>query len=230
MECLAAWPARLGHPSRMADKTEKLLASNSRKRRTGNSNQTKNADFEAKRKKSKYFSSKGNTKTRELDEKKCSFSGKASNKLSASPSASNSSNLRFSDCDQDYKKFKTFTNVHSKDINNSQIGREFYSKPTEELAKSLLGKVLYRVLESGEVLSGRIVETEAYLGEIDKACHSYGGKKTERTKPMFMAPGTAYVYIIYGMYHCFNISSGDNGACVLIRALEPISGEDYSIQ
>ena len=108
--------------------------------------------------------------------------------------------------------------------NITRLGRKFYNKPTEELAKNLLGKLLYRILDGGEVLCGKIVETEAYLGEIDKACHSYGGKVTERTKPMFMAPGTAYVYIIYGMYHCFNISSGDRGACVLIRALEPIKG------
>ena len=93
-----------------------------------------------------------------------------------------------------------------------------------DLAKFLLGKVIYRVLENKTILAGRIVETEAYLGEADKACHTYGGKRTDRTEPMFMKPGTAYVYFIYGMYFCLNISSQDVGGCVLIRALEPLKG------
>lgn len=105
------------------------------------------------------------------------------------------------------------------------IGREVYDCYANQLAKDLLGKRLFRVLDNGEVLSGRIVETEGYLGEDDKACHSYGGKKTRRTHAMYMSPGTAYVYIIYGMYYCLNISSKDTGGAVLIRALEPIDGE-----
>ena len=107
---------------------------------------------------------------------------------------------------------------------DSKLDRSFYDKPTENLAKELLGKLLYRVLDNGEVLCGRIVETEGYLGEIDKACHAFGGKRTARSEPMYMAPGTAYVYIIYGMYNCLNISSQEPGACVLIRALEPLQG------
>lgn len=71
---------------------------------------------------------------------------------------------------------------------------------------------------------GRIVETEAYLGGEDKAAHSYGGKKTERNQAMYMPPGTAYVYSVYGTHHCFNISSRGPGAAVLIRALEPLGG------
>ena len=106
----------------------------------------------------------------------------------------------------------------------TKLGRSFYDRPTEDLAKQLLGKLLYRVLGNGEVLCGRIVETEGYLGEVDKACHAFGGKRTARSEPMYMAPGTAYVYIIYGMYHCLNISSQEPGACVLIRALEPLQG------
>ena len=106
----------------------------------------------------------------------------------------------------------------------TKLDRSFYDRPTEVLAKQLLGKLLYRVLDNGEVLCGRIVETEGYLGEVDKACHSFGGKRTARTEPVYMAPGTAYVYIIYGMYHCLNISSQEPGACVLIRALEPLQG------
>ena len=72
--------------------------------------------------------------------------------------------------------------------------------------------------------SGRIVETEAYLGVDDRACHAYGDKRTERTRAMYMTEGTSYVYQIYGMYNCLNISSSDFGGAVLIRALEPVEG------
>lgn len=102
----------------------------------------------------------------------------------------------------------------------------FYERPCVELAKSLLGQILVRKLESGTVLKGRIVETECYLGADDKASHSYQSRKTERNSPMFMKPGTSYVYFIYGMYCCFNISSQGEGAAVLVRALEPIVGSD----
>lgn len=73
-----------------------------------------------------------------------------------------------------------------------------------------------------ERVSGIIVETEAYLGLEDKAAHSYKGKRTERNEAMFMQPGTAYVYNIYGMYCCLNISSRGEGCAVLLRALEPV--------
>jgi DNA-3-methyladenine glycosylase len=106
-----------------------------------------------------------------------------------------------------------------------KLGSIFYDSPAVELAKNLLGKVICRMLEDGIVLRGRIVETEGYLGETDKACHSYGGKRTSRTEPMFMSPGTAYVYFIYGMHFCLNISSKDRGGAVLIRALEPVEGD-----
>ena len=106
---------------------------------------------------------------------------------------------------------------------------DFYDVHCEELAKKLLGQVLVRVLE-GEVYKGTIVETEAYLGSLDKAAHSYKSKKTARNEAMFMAPGTAYVYSIYGMYHCLNISSSGEGAAVLIRAVEPLEGvEDMKV-
>ncbi len=114
--------------------------------------------------------------------------------------------------------------LENKSSSLNKLGRSFYDTPTEDLAKQLLGKLLYRVLDNEEVLCGRIVETEGYLGENDKACHAFGGKRTSRTEPMYMAPGTAYVYIIYGMYHCLNISGQEPGACVLIRGLEPLQG------
>lgn len=97
--------------------------------------------------------------------------------------------------------------------------------PCEELAKSLLGCVLYHVTPQG-VCSGKIVETEAYLGGADKAAHSYNGRRTERNAAMYMKPGTCYVYSVYGMHNCANISSAGEGAAVLIRALEPLEGID----
>lgn len=100
---------------------------------------------------------------------------------------------------------------------------EFFNQESTALATSLLGKVLVRLIDNKELVCGRIVETEAYLGLIDKACHS-SHKRSARTEPMFMKPGTIYVYSIYGMYHCFNISSGGEGAAVLLRAVEPLSG------
>lgn len=110
-----------------------------------------------------------------------------------------------------------------------QLSRTDFQKTGIPLSKYLLGKILVRK-SNNQILCGRIVETEAYLGEPDKACHAYGGKKTERTKTMYMAEGTAYVYSIYGMYHCLNMSSSDPGGCTLIRALEPLKGIDAMLK
>lgn len=95
--------------------------------------------------------------------------------------------------------------------------------PCTELARGLLGKVLCRRMD-GKTMKGMIVESEAYVGREDKACHGYGGRKTERNLAMYMRAGTCYVYRIYGMYECFNISSVEDGAGVLIRAVEPLCG------
>ncbi|XP_069186575.1 uncharacterized protein [Procambarus clarkii] len=105
----------------------------------------------------------------------------------------------------------------------SRLSEDFYDQDSVALAKALLGQVVVRVVE-GARISGIIVETESYLGGADAASHSFNGKRTARTEPMYMKPGTSYVYSIYGMYYCFNISSKGNGACVLIRALEPLEG------
>nr|CAH7751285.1 unnamed protein product [Callosobruchus chinensis] len=102
--------------------------------------------------------------------------------------------------------------------------KQDYEKECTELAKYLLGKILVKKLENGICLKGRIVETESYLGLEDKASHSYCGKITKRNETMFMPAGTVYTYMLYYGYHCFNISSVEPGAVVLIRAVEPITG------
>ncbi|QBD84658.1 DNA-3-methyladenine glycosylase [Clostridium tetani] len=106
-----------------------------------------------------------------------------------------------------------------------KIQRKFYEKSALQVAKYLLGKILVNEVE-GITLKGKIVETEAYIGAIDKASHAYGGKKTERVMPLYGKPGTAYVYLIYGMYHCFNVITKVEGEAegVLIRAIEPLEG------
>jgi DNA-3-methyladenine glycosylase len=102
------------------------------------------------------------------------------------------------------------------------LARSFYDRPTETVASELLGMHLaHRV--RGELRVGRIVETEAYLGPHDLAAHSARGR-TPRTEVMFGPPGHAYIYLIYGIYHCLNVVTGPTGhaSAVLIRALEPI--------
>lgn len=106
----------------------------------------------------------------------------------------------------------------------ARLGPEFFDQPAVTLARAFLGQVLVRRLADGTELRGRIVETEAYLGPEDEAAHSRGGRQTARNRGMFMKPGTLYVYIIYGMYFCLNVSSQGAGACVLLRALEPLEG------
>lgn len=100
----------------------------------------------------------------------------------------------------------------SEDTTNAALGwrlqATFFDQPCVELARNLLGKYIVRISpEDGKRLSGRIVETEAYVGLEDRASHSYGGRRTARNEAMYMPPGTSYVYNIYGIYTCINISS-----------------------
>lgn len=108
------------------------------------------------------------------------------------------------------------------------LDKEFYKQGALSLAKELLGKVVVRTVDN-VTLRARIVETEAYIGEIDKASHAYNNRRTERTEPLFREGGIAYVFFIYGKYYCFNVISGveNKGEGVLIRAFEPLNEFDY---
>ena len=108
------------------------------------------------------------------------------------------------------------------------LQRSFYQQEVITVAKELLGKIL--VHESSEgATAGRIVETEAYMGPEDQAAHSSGGRRTPRNDVMYGTKGHAYVYFIYGLYYCVNITAGavpGKPEAVLLRALEPDAGED----
>lgn len=108
----------------------------------------------------------------------------------------------------------------------TRLPRRFYARDAAGLARALLGQVLVRVLDDGTRLTGRIVETEAYLGEVDRAAHTYGGRRTARNATMWGPAGHAYVYFIYGLHHCMNVVAGraEEPVAVLIRALEPLEG------
>lgn len=105
-----------------------------------------------------------------------------------------------------------------------RLDHAFYRRDPVTVARALLGQRLVRV-EDGERLAGLIVETEAYLGRIDKAAHSYRGR-TARNASMWRSGGHAYVYFIYGMHWCMNVVAGreDEPVAVLLRALEPTEG------
>ncbi len=104
------------------------------------------------------------------------------------------------------------------------LSRIDFNRPTLSVARSLIGKYLVRSID-GRMLAGKIVEVEAYVGPQDKACHASKGR-TPRTEVLFGPPGVAYVYLIYGMYHCLNVVTEreEFPAAILIRAIE-IDGE-----
>src|ERR1043166_617207 len=110
-----------------------------------------------------------------------------------------------------------------------KLPREFYTRSDVlEVARDLLGKKLVVPDRKGTRVSGIIVETEAYRGPEDRASHAYGGRRTNRTETMYGPGGTAYVYIVYGMYNQFNVVTNAENVphAILVRALEPFEGLD----
>lgn len=109
----------------------------------------------------------------------------------------------------------------------AKLTRDFFDRDTVTVARELLGKYLVRRTAEGRLV-GRVTETEAYVGRMDKACHAYGYKHTARTETLFAPPGTAYIYLIYGMYHCLNFVTEPEGepSAVLLRGLEPVEGAE----
>ncbi|MBX3280841.1 MAG: DNA-3-methyladenine glycosylase [Acidobacteria bacterium] len=106
------------------------------------------------------------------------------------------------------------------------LSRKFYSRnDPAKIARELLGKLLVVPSSEGRV-SGMIVETEAYLGEIDRAAHSFGGRRTKRNEVMYGEAGFAYVFFVYGMYNQMNCVTGKPGTphAILIRGIEPVDG------
>jgi DNA-3-methyladenine glycosylase len=113
-----------------------------------------------------------------------------------------------------------------------KLDNSFYDRPdVVRIARELLGKILVTDF-GGQRSSGRIVETEAYNGVVDRASHAYSGRRTNRTEIMYREPGTAYVYLIYGMHHLFNVVTNkkDIPHAILIRALEPLEGVPLMLQ
>jgi DNA-3-methyladenine glycosylase len=107
-----------------------------------------------------------------------------------------------------------------------RLARSYYqSSEVTHLAKDLLGKYLTTCID-GYLCSGKIIETEAYRGPDDKACHAYNNRRTARTEVMFESGGLAYIYFCYGMHHMMNVVTGpkDHAHAILIRALEPCEG------
>lgn len=114
----------------------------------------------------------------------------------------------------------------------AKLQKDFYLRnDVVGISRELLGKVLCTKTNGG-LTKSIITETEAYAGEVDKASHAYGGKRTKRTEPMFGEGGTAYVYLCYGIHHLFNVVTNKAGTphAVLIRAGKPLAGTDLMLK
>ncbi|HEY6508848.1 MAG TPA: DNA-3-methyladenine glycosylase, partial [Vicinamibacterales bacterium] len=110
-------------------------------------------------------------------------------------------------------------------VAKGRLPRDFYNRPTLDVAEDLIGKVVVHQSARGHRVSGVIVEVEAYIGESDPACHAAPGR-TKRNAPLYGPPGVAYVYLNYGMHHLLNAVTEGEGqpAAVLIRAFSPLEG------
>lgn len=113
-------------------------------------------------------------------------------------------------------------------MNKKLMSTFFQRSDVLQVARDLLGRILVTYID-GKLCRGRIVEVEAYNGRTDKACHAYGGRRTKRTEVMYQSGGIAYVYLCYGIHHLFNVVTNVEGMAdaVLIRALEPMEGEQF---
>lgn len=120
----------------------------------------------------------------------------------------------------------------STEYHEHKLSGDFYrQKNVCTVARQLIGKVLVTCFDD-TITAGRIVETEAYNGVVDKASHAYGGRFTNRTETMYQSGGLAYVYLCYGIHHLFNVVTNEAGTphAVLIRGIEPIAGIDTMIE
>lgn len=110
------------------------------------------------------------------------------------------------------------------------LPRAFYARDAETVGRALLGCILVRRVD-GRLRRARLTETEAYVGEHDLASHSSKGR-TKRNATMFGPPGHSYVYLVYGMHHCLNVVTGEDGEgqAVLLRAAEPLGGWDVDLR
>jgi DNA-3-methyladenine glycosylase len=112
-------------------------------------------------------------------------------------------------------------------MSGTKLSRDFFMREdTLRVARDLLGKLLVVPAANGERVSGMIVETEAYLGEVDKAAHSFGGRRTARNEVTYAEGGRVYVFFVYGMYYQLNLVTGlaERPHVVLVRAVEPVEG------
>lgn len=117
-------------------------------------------------------------------------------------------------------------------MKGKKLDKDYYLNPdVNEIAKDLIGKVLCTNF-NGVYTSGVITETEAYAGAEDKASHAFGNKRTKRTETMFSEGGIAYVYLIYGIHHLFNVVSNVEGVphAILVRGIKPLDGKEIMIE
>ncbi len=120
----------------------------------------------------------------------------------------------------------------NKSLHWKKLSSDFYNrKNVVAVAKELLGKILVTKFD-GIITAGRIIETEAYNGVIDKASHAFGGRRTDRTEVMYCSGGVAYVYLCYGIHHLFNVVTNgkDIPHAILIRAIKPMVGIDVMLK